>query len=262
MFSPSKIITFIKKYNFLIYVLIQKQFIIRYRRTLIGYYWSLLNPTVALIILTLVFSNLFGQDPKTFAIFLFSGLVAFNFFSACILTGSKTFFEYHGLIDKVNLPKILFPVAVVASVLVDSFLVFIALLIMMFFLGSPISINLLIVPISYLALVIFTFGLTLVVSILTVFYRDVQQIIPYILQSLFFLSPILYPKTQFGDGLLSFFISLNPISVYVELFRAPIYEGNLPSLFYFISGFSLSFISLTVGLLFFFKYKHLIIFKL
>ena len=255
MLSPSKIINFIKKYNFLIFVLIQKQHIIRYRRTILGYLWNILNPLIALTILTLVFSNLFGQDPKTFAIFLFSGLVAFNFFSACILIGSKTFFEYHGIIDKIYLPKVLFPVVVVSSVLLDSFLVFIALLIVMFFLGSPISIYLLILPISYLSLVIFTLGLTLIISILTVFFRDLQQIIPYILQSLFFLSPILYPKSKFGDGLLSFFINLNPISVYIELFRAPIYEGKLPDLFHFITGFSLGFISLTIGLFFFFKYK-------
>jgi len=262
LFSPSKIITFIKKYNFLIFVLIQKQFIVRYRRTLIGYLWNILNPLVAITILTLIFSTLFKLDPKTFAIFLFSGLIAFNLFSACISIGSRTFIEYHGLIDKVYLPKILFPICTVVSALLDSFLVFVALLIVMFFLGSPISVNLLILPISYLAITIFSFGLTLILSILTVFFRDLQQIIPYILQSLFFLSPILYPKTNFRDGLLSVIININPISVYVELFRAPIYEGKLPDLIYFIYGFSLSFTSLLIGLLFFFKYKHLIILKL
>ena len=252
----------IKKYEFLFFTLIQKQFILRYRRTLLGYLWNILNPLIALTILALVFSRLFGQDPREFAIFLFSGLVAFNFFSASLSIGSTTFLMHHGLMDKVYVPKILFPLTVITSAAIDSFLVFIALLLVMFFLGSPVSLSLLVLPVSYLALIIFTFGLTLIVSITTVFFRDFQQVLPYILQSLFFLSPILYPKTNFTDPIMSLILNINPISVYVELFRAPINEGRAPDLVFFYYGFSYGLVSLAVGLFIFLKCKHLIICRL
>ena len=256
-----QILTIINKYYFLFFTLVQRQFILRYRRTFLGYIWAVLNPLFSLAIMTIVFSSIFGQDPKVFAVFLFSGMTAFNLFSASILISSTTFMEHEGLITKVYIPKIILPLTVCFSALLDSILVFIALLIIMFILGSPVTMTLLVLPLSFLLLFIFSIGLALLSALATIFYRDLQQIIPYGLQALFFLSPILYPKKNFSDPLMSFIMDINPISVYVDLFRGPIFESRIPDLSSYTLGLAYAIISITVGTIIFSKFKHLIIYK-
>ncbi|KKK88954.1 hypothetical protein LCGC14_2737980, partial [marine sediment metagenome] len=208
--------------------LVAQQLILRYRRTALGYLWTLINPLLMMSIMALVFSTLFNADLKTFAVFLFTGMIPWNFFSSVVTQSGTSFINNEGLIKKIYLPKIIFPLSITSALLIDTVFSFFALFIIILTLGSPLSWAVLFIPIAFLLLFLFTLGIGLITSIATVYFRDLQYVILIIMQALFFLTPILY-KPDALKGKVAWLITLNPVVPFIDLFRAPLYLGSLPS---------------------------------
>lgn len=244
-----------------IHQLVRQHLVLRYRRTMLGYLWTLVNPLLMMSVTAVVFSHLFKTDLKDFAIFLFAGMVAWNCFSQIVIQSSQCLITQEGLIRKVYLPKMIFPLSVAIGILIDSVLSLIALFIIILALGGPLTWALAFLPVAYLLLFFFSLGMALMVSIFTVFFRDLQQVITILMQALFFLTPILYEKTAIM-GEFGMLLRLNPITPFVELFRLPIYHGMLPDNSIFLGALSLAVLAMGFGLAIFTANEKKIVFRL
>ena len=244
-----------------LWTLVWQQLVLRYRRTLLGYLWSLINPLLMMSIMAVVFSTLFKADLKTFTVFLFAGMIPWNFFSSAVIQSSSAFINNESLIKKIDLPKIIFPLSTCISLLVDSILSFFTLFIIILIIGGTLSWAVLFIPIAYVLLLLFTFGIGLLISVATVFFRDLQYIIVIAMQGLFFLTPIFYKRDAITGGV-KFLVNLNPITTFIELFRAPLYLSTLPALTVILKAVALAVMAMTIGLVFFLKHEKKVVFRL
>lgn len=241
--------------------LTRQQLILRYRRTMLGYLWTLVNPLLMMTITALVFSSLFKADLKTFAIFMFAGMVPWNFFNAMVVQSANTFIINEGLIKKIYLPKIIFPLSIACATLVDSVLSLAALSLIVMAIGAEPSWALVFLPVAYVMTFFFALGVSLIISVATVFYRDLQHMITIAMQALFFLTPIIYDKAAIVGGV-SLLLELNPVTPFIELFRAPIRYGQWPETLVMVHALAISIASIMIGLFFFLKFEKKIVFRL
>ena len=244
-----------------VHQLVRQHLILRYRRTVLGYFWTLINPLLMMSITALVFANLFHMDLKTFAIFMFAGMVPWNFFSNVVTQSASCLILNEGLIKKIYLPKIIFPLSVSIGILVDSILSLGALFIIILVIGGSPSWSLLFLPFAYILVFVFSFGIGLIAAVLTVFFRDLQHVIGIAMQALFFLTPIIYDKTAIL-GHFGTLLRLNPMTHFIDLFRMPIRYGQMPDVNTIIIATVLSLVSLLVGFWFFLKQENRIVFRL
>lgn len=251
----------LQKFASVLQQLVRQQLILRYRRTALGYLWTLINPLLMMSVTAIVFATLFKVELKTFAIFLFAGMIPWNFFNSAVVQSSSAFISNESLIRKIYLPKLLFPLSVTLGILIDSFLSFIALFLIIILLGGALSWSLIFVPIAFTLLFFFTFGLALIVSITTVFFRDLQYIMTVAMQALFFLTPVIYNKRMLA-GKISWLVSMNPVAYFIELFRAPLVEAVFPSLSVIINAIVFALLSMALGVAIFIRYEKKIVFRL
>lgn len=241
--------------------LISQNLILRYRRTVLGYFWTLLNPLLMMTVMAVVFANLFKADLKTFTVFLFAGMIPWNFFNSAVSQSAGSFIANEGIIKKVYIPKLLFPLSMTIALFVDSILAFVVLFVIILLLGGTLSWALLFLPVAFILIFIFAFGLGVVAAIATVYFRDLQYIIIIGLQGLFFLTPIFYKKDDIF-GAVSWIINLNPVNPYISLFREPILNAQLPSMVIIIQAMFLSSISAIFALFLFGKMHKKIVYRL
>jgi ABC-type polysaccharide/polyol phosphate export permease len=241
--------------------LVAQQLILRYRRTALGYLWTLVNPLLMMSVMAVVFSTLFKADLKTFAVSLFAAMIPWNFFSSVVTQSGSSFINNEGLIKKIYLPKVIFPLSITFALLIDSLLSFLALFAIILALGGTLSWSLLFLPISFVLLFIFALGLGLIMSIATVFFRDLQHVILIAMQGLFFLTPILY-KHDALTGKVAWLVGMNPVTPFIALFRAPLIEATLPSGNVLLQTVAISASAMAIGLFFFLRQEKNIVFRL
>jgi ABC-type polysaccharide/polyol phosphate export permease len=241
--------------------LVSQQLILRYRRTALGYLWTLINPLLMMSVMALVFSTLFKADLKTFAVFLFAGMIPWNFFSSVVTQSGTSFINNEGLIKKIYLPKAIFPLSIAFALLTDSLLSFLALFAIILALGGSLSWSVLFIPVAFVLLFFFALGLGLIMSIATVFFRDLQHVILIAMQGLFFLTPILY-KHDALTGKVAWLVGLNPVAPFIELFRAPLYQAALPGTGVILQAAVISFSAMAIGLFVFLRQEKKIVFRL
>jgi len=212
-------------------------------------------------VLAFVFSTLFKNDIKTFAVFLFAAFIPWNFFSYTVTQCAGSFIANENLIKQIYIPKYIFPLSISIALLIDSILALLALFIIIIIVGAPITSALIYLPISYILLFLFSLGIGLACSIFTLYFRDIQHLISILLQGLFFLSPILYKHgTIAGDY--AWIMNLNPIIPYIDMFRKPIYEGVIPSYETTILAIILSMTSIIIGSLIYILNHKKIVYRL
>jgi lipopolysaccharide transport system permease protein len=224
------------QYRQLVAMLVVRELKVRYKRSVFGLLWTMLNPLLLMTVYTVVFSTILRSPQRNFAIFLLSGLLPWLFFSTSVLQGLTSILTNQELIRKVRLPQAVFPLSVVGSNLVNISLSLLPLLLLMAVLGQPFTPALLFVPVGLLILTLFTGGVTLLFSTFTVFFRDVRHLTEVLLQMLLYLSPVLYDLQMLGERgewwfrAFRLFLRLNPLSYLLPLVRDPVYYGRLPSL--------------------------------
>lgn len=249
------------KFRFVLQQLVRQQLILRYRRTALGYLWTLINPLLMMSVTAVVFSTLFKLELKTYAVFLFAGMIPWNYFNSCVVQSGSSFINNESLIKKIYLPKSLFPLSISLGILIDSILSFFALLVIILVLGGQFSLPLLFIPIAFILLFFFTFGIALIFSIITVFFRDMQYIVTVAMQALFFLTPVMYNKDMLG-GKVAMLVSLNPINPFIEMFRSSLVSGVLPSLWTIGQSVLFATISMLIGFSVFIYNEKKIVFRL
>jgi ABC-type polysaccharide/polyol phosphate export permease len=208
-----------------------------------------------------VFSTIFNMDLKTYAIFLFSGVIAFNLFGTTVTQSGQALIGNEQLIKKIYIPKLLFPLSISLALLIDSLLMASSLLIIIFSIGSPITSALFFLIPAYFILFAFSFGLALVFSVSAVYFRDLQHVIGILMQALVFLSPVYY-KPESLSGKVGWIIKMNPLTQFIDMFRAPIYQGHLPSGTVVLQAMLYACVSLSIGLWFFRKHENQVAFRM
>jgi ABC-type polysaccharide/polyol phosphate export permease len=239
----------------LIWALSLKDLKIRYKRSVLGFLWALLNPALLMVVLTVVFSTILTWNIPHYAVFLLSVLLPWTFFSQSLSYAAESIVSNGELIKRVSVPKIVFPVAVVVSNMINFLLSIIPLILIVLALGHPLRWTWLYLPVPLIALTIFTLGVTFFFAAANVYYRDVAHILQILLQILFYISPIIFSIDFFPEKY-RWLLKLNPLVYFLNGFRMSVYYGQLPRWTSVAASFVCAFISLALGLAVFRKYQN------
>jgi ABC-type polysaccharide/polyol phosphate export permease len=242
------------RHRALIAVLVRRDLSARYRASVLGFFWSLLNPLMLLAVYTFVFTTVFqprqpGMDP--YALFLFTGLLPWLFFSGALLDASVTLVDNGPLLAKVMCPPEIFPAVTVLSHLVHHLLALPILLAALTVAGAigwhPFPVTVVLLPLAIIPWVVTAFGLALAVSSLAVHFRDLRDLLGHILNLMFFASPILYTLSGLQIEWLRRVLTLNPLVGLVRVYRDLAFTGILPAGVWWIAATAVSAVSLAVG---------------
>lgn len=244
----------IKQHQFLFEELVKRDFKKKYKRTVLGMLWSVLNPLLHLLVLWLVFGHFFGRSIDHFVVYLFSGRLVYGYFTEATGEGMRSLMDNAKIFIKVNIPKYLF----VFSKNISSLISFLLTLVIYFFfvIGNGLAITpkfiLLIVPIGCLAL--FNLGVGLILSALFVFFRDIEYLWRVFTQLLMYLSAIFYSIESYPPQVQNLFL-LNPIYLFIRYFRKIVIESAVPSIWFHLLLIGYTFVTLIIGLWMYKKYN-------
>lgn len=182
------------RYRYLLQHLVKRDVKVRYRNSILGVIWSLLNPLLMMVVFTLVFGKLMpNESVRQYSIFVLVGLLPWQFFTGTLLTGTISITNSAAMIRKVYFPRELLPVSAVLSNLVNFSLACLVLVIFLYIAGIGLTVYALWVPVLLATQMLFMLGLVLILGTINVFYRDVMMILDVILLAWFFLTPVVYP---------------------------------------------------------------------
>lgn len=201
------------RYRSLLRNLVLRDLKVRYKNSVLGILWSVLNPLFLMIVFTILFSVLANNQIRDYPIFVLVGLIPWNFFSGSLTSGTTSVTGNSALIKKVYFPRELLPGSALLSNLVNFFFAFLVLVVFLYIFGIGLTIHALWVPAILLTQLIFTLGLCLLLGSLTVFYRDVLMILEVVLLAWFFLTPVFYSLDLFGSTATLFGVTFYPAQV-------------------------------------------------
>lgn len=216
-----------KRYNFLVKQLISRDFKNKYKRSILGVFWSFLNPLLTMIVQYVVFSNLFRFDIPNYQVYLLCGIVLFNFFSEACGMMVTSIIGNSSLIQKVYMPKYMFPLARTLSSMVNLLISLIPLFLVVLFSGIFPTKAYLLLSFDLACLMIFTLGVGMVLSTSMVFFRDTQFLWGVLSMIWMYLTPIFYPESILEESVLVA-VKCNPLYYYVNFSRTVIMEGSSP----------------------------------
>lgn len=223
-----KIDVFIK-YRNLLENLVSRDIKVRYRRSVLGMLWTVLNPLLMMVVITIVFSTLFKQNIEHFPIYYLSGSLIFSFSSETTSIALYSIIGNASLMKKVYIPKYLFPVSKVVSGLVNLGFSLIAMFLVMLVMGVEYHITLLLLPIPIFYTFLFATGLGLLLSAATVFFRDISHFYGVFVMAWTYFTPIFYPVDILPETARKV-MNFNPMYHYVQYMRELILYGNFPSM--------------------------------
>lgn len=220
-------------HNFLAYKNLLKELVRRdvktkYRRSVLGMLWSVLNPLGMMIIMSIVFSNVFRSNIENFPVYLMCGQVIFNFYNEASTVAMSSVLGNASLIKKVYVPKYLFPVSKVCSCFVNLVTSFIALVIVIVATGTKLSWTALLVFIPVIYVFVFSLGMGLMLSALVVTFRDLQHLYGILITAWMYMTPIFYPVDMLPEWVADL-VRLNPLANFIEMFRDVILYNVVPS---------------------------------
>ena len=214
------------QYRELLRNLVERDIKVRYKRSVLGFAWMLLNPLISMIVFTVIFREVFRMEDD-YPLYVVVALLVFNFFSVGSQQGLQSIVASGGLLRKVAVPKAIFPLASVVANLVNLVLSLVPLVAVMVFTGARFTAALVVVPVALVALVMFTYGVSLALATMNVFSRDVRWFYDSALLIIFYVTPIIYPARVVPEQF-RFVLTANPLTRILEVFRMPIYEGRFP----------------------------------
>lgn len=215
-------------YTDLIKELVKKDLRLKYRRSFLGYLWSILNPLMIMIIMTIVFSQMFDNNISNYPVYLIAGRTIFTFVTD---STSKAMISIRGnasLLKKVYIPKYVFPLAKVTSGMIDCVFSMGAMLIVIIVTGTPITWYYLMIPFVVLQAYIFCCGLGFFLAQCVVFFRDMQYIYNAVTTAWMYLTPLFYPIERLPEMVQWVVVHLNPCYSYVTQFRCCVYSASFP----------------------------------
>lgn len=221
-----------KKYTFMLSQLIKRDFKVRYRGSILGVLWSVLNPLLNMIILSIVFSQVF-RAVDNYKMYLLSGLVVFNFFSEASNIAVSAVISNFGLLTKVYFPKFILPLSKVMSSSINLIISLGVFIILCSFMDVHIWWGYIAIPYMLIFLILFTIGVSFILSALQVFMRDIQHLYSVIVTIWMYSTPILYPLEIIPNLFLPIF-KANPLYIFIDFLREITLNSSIPSIQSFI----------------------------
>lgn len=250
-----------KKFRPLLGELVKRDIKVKYRRSILGMLWTVLNPLLMMCVLTIVFSHVFRFDIDNFPVYLLCGNILFSFFNEATTVAMSSILNNGSLIKKVYVPKYLFPVSKVLSSFINLLSSLVALIIVVIFTGTRIQISIVfsILPIFYVF--VFSLGIGLMLSAFVVYFRDILHLYGVVLTVLMYLTPIFYPVSMLPDNVYVL-VNANPLTHFVQMLRECVLFGNIPTVAENIYCVAISFAVLFVGILAFWKCQDKFVLKI
>lgn len=207
-------------YRELLAFLIWRDVKIRYRQTLLGGLWAVLQPLIAMVIFTFIFHRLAGvkSDGPPYPLFAFAGLTPWTFFSTSVTQSSNSLIANHQLVSKVYFPRIFIPLGAIGALLLDLVLSLGLFAVLMVFYHWPLTSAVLWLPVFVLGAVLTAAGVGLTLSALNVSFRDIKYAVPFMVQMGIFVTPVIYPAHYIPQRW-QFLLGLNPMAGVVIGFR-------------------------------------------
>ncbi|MBN1267394.1 MAG: ABC transporter permease [Anaerolineales bacterium] len=234
------------RYRDLIRQLIARSIKTRYKRSVLGVAWTMLNPLLTMLVLTLVFSGIFRYPMQHYALYVLSGLLLWNFFSQTTTAAMGDLIWSGGLISRIFIPKSVFAVAAVGTGLVNILLALVPYLLISVFSGGTITAAVLFLPVPVLLTACFALGVGLAVSSLAIYFPDIVPMYEVVLTAWMYLTPAIYPLELVPENIQQV-IRFNPMYTFIQLFRVVLYEGRLPDGSLLLQGVVLGFAGLLIG---------------
>lgn len=225
---------------------------VRYRHSVLGLVWTVLNPLLMMTVITFVFSTLFRQNIPNYPIYYLSGSLLFSFNSESTTTALNSIITNSSLIKKVYIPKYLFPFSNILSGLVNLGFSLIAMFVVMVITGTPFHVTLLLIPIPIFYTFLFATGLGILLSALTVYFRDIAHFYSVFILAWTYFTPIFYPVEILGEKALML-MRLNPMYHYIFFMRELVVNGNFPSMKENLLCLLIGLFMVLIGLLVFYK---------
>ncbi len=243
-----------KKYGFLLQQLVSRDFKVKYKRSVLGIVWSLLYPVLTMAVMALVFTRMFkfSTPGVNYLVYLMSGLVIFNYFSEASNLAMSSVVANFSLINKVYIPKYIFPISKCVFVGINFLLTLIPLYAIIFITGTGINIYHLLLPYAFLCMFIFTVGFGLILSTVAVFLRDMFYIYGVVLTLWTYMTPIMYDIAIISGPLQTIF-KLNPLYWFIYFARDIILYNQVPGINVWIYCGLFAVVFLVLGIIIFKK---------
>lgn len=243
-YITARIRTF-NKFSYLLMTLVKKDFTTKYRRSVLGVLWSVLNPLMMMFVIATVFSQVFKIQIDNYAAYYLTGTLIFSFMSEATNGSLTSILGAAGLIRKVYIPKYLFPAEKCLFAGVNTFFTLIAAIIILPFIGITLKWTVFLIIPLLLYVLFFSYGLGLILSAVNVFFNDIGHLYGVFTQIWMYLTPILYPVDILPDNV-KLYVWYNPMYYYVEYCRDVLMYGIVPDLQFNLicAAFSISFLIL------------------
>lgn len=226
----------------------------RYKGSILGFLWNFITPLMQIVVYIMVFTIVFRPNIDNYAIYLIVGMVPWIFFSESISSGSGSIINNSELVKKIYFPRTVLPISTVMSkfvnYIISTCISFAIILVMGFNLNWQ---PLLLLPFAMLLILIFSIGLSLLLSAIDTYLRDIEYIVNVVLMVLIWMTPIMYVREQFNSELFNFILSINPVTYFIEFFQDIIYFGIVPDIISIITCTCFAFGALLIGLIIFYK---------
>ena len=244
-------------YRSMIQSLVHKDLRGRYQASVLGFLWTFIVPLCQLGVYTVVFQYILHRnDIDKFYLYLFVGLIPWNFFSACLTGGSSCIIQQQSMVNKIYFPREVVPVAYVTSSFVNMLYCEVVVIAVALFSGVPFSIpGLLCLPLVMAVEYIFALGVTLIMSAVDVYFRDLEHILGIIAMAWMFMTPIMYSIDGMSDKVQTLF-RLNPMTGIVQAYRDILYSGKVPDFANLAISFGTGVVLLLIGFVVFGKLKR------
>ncbi len=244
----------LKRYSFLLNQLISRDFKVKYKRSVLGVLWSLLNPILMMCVMAIVFTNVFkfSTPGVNYLTYLLIGLTYFNYFSEASNLSMSSVVANFSLINKIYIPKYIFPLSKCLFVGINFALTLIPLYAVIILTGTGLNIYHFLLPVSFLFLFLFTLGVSLILATVSVFLRDMFYIYGIVLQILTYMTPIMYDINML-DPRLQIVLKLNPLYHIITFARTIILYHQVPSTQSFVICAVSALVSLVLGVIIFRK---------
>jgi len=201
------------RYRELLWTLVIRELRVRYKNSFLGFFWSLLNPLVTVLVMTVVFKYVMGMRIDNYSAYILAAYLPWTFFQFALLDSSQTILVYMPVIKKIYFPRAVLPLATTFANLIHFLLAMGVLFVYLYlYVGTPLQWGLLLLPVVVLAQMLWVVGLSLIIACWNAFYEDVKYLVSVGLQLLFFLTPIIYFSEQ-----------LRATTLIPEAYREPIF---------------------------------------
>ncbi len=238
------------RYRDLVYQLVRRDILTRYKRSVLGVAWTMLNPLGTMVVLALAFSQIFGGT-HGYAAYVLSGLIAWTFFSQTTSAAMYSIVWGSSLMHRIYMPRTVFAISSIGTGLVNLVLSMVPMVVVMAIVDVPLRSAAFFLPISMLLLAAFSLGMGLLLSTLTAYFPDVAEMYNIVILAWMYLTPIIYPENIIPETYRWWMFNLNPMYHLIKLFRLPLYDGLVPSPMRLASAAVVAFGALILGWLVF-----------